>query len=170
MTSFPKSAHAFTSSLACGVLQQLSPSLFFLRRSFATETSNTIDEYRKAVALAAPVLAAIPLIISSDTNPDSTNQIGARIKGKRGKHANFTVPHEPFQKYGVAIPSTTQAAEQLAAGILVEQKWILEVESSSLILSYIYLIAQLLEVFSFCHPSTRLPIDLQRCVYPTSNG
>jgi hypothetical protein len=109
------------------MLQRFWSYLFFLRRLFPAETAHRLDDCRKSVELAPPVLQAISTLTIPDANEDILAQVGGNQKRKRGKRAAVAVNTEPFRKFGVDVPSTSLATEQLATSILQDQKRILEV-------------------------------------------
>ncbi|KIM84759.1 hypothetical protein PILCRDRAFT_818367 [Piloderma croceum F 1598] len=126
---FPTTADAFASSLAHKLLQRFWSYLFFIRRSFPTDTSNSLENCRKSVEWAPSVLQAISTMLYSNTHLDSLVQNGARHRGAPRRRATVTVNPEPFQKLGIDAPNTTEAAEHSAVSVLQDQKRILEVIS-----------------------------------------
>jgi hypothetical protein len=128
---FPTTADAFASSLANKLLQRFWSYLFFIRRSFPTDTSNDLENCRISVEWAPFVLQAISAMLCSNTNThlDTLVQNVARHRGARRRRATVTVNAEPFQKLGIDTPNTTEAAEHSAVSILQDQKRILEVIS-----------------------------------------
>jgi len=123
---FPTTADAFASSLAHKLLQRFWSYLFFIRRSFPADTSNSLENSRKSVEWAPFVLQAISAMLPSNTHSDSSVQNG-RHRGARRRRATVTVNAAPFQKLGMDTPNTIEAAEYCAVSVLQDQKRILEV-------------------------------------------
>jgi hypothetical protein len=126
---FPTTADAFAPSLAHKLLQRFWSYLFFIRRSFPVDTSNILENCQKSVERAPFVLQAIAVMLYSNTHLDSSLQNGARHRGARRRRTTVTVDAEPFQKFGIDAPNTTEAAEHSAVNVLQDQKRILEVIS-----------------------------------------
>jgi hypothetical protein len=107
------------------MLQRFWSYLFFLRRSFPAEIMRSLDDCRMPVEWAPRVLQVLTTFVVLNEDPPNNNG----HKKKRGKRATLKVNTEPFAKLGVDVPSTTEAAQQLATIILQDQKRILKVTS-----------------------------------------
>lgn len=132
--TFPSKPRDFASSLASHILLHLSQQFWALAYPRVG-----LDECHRAVDLALPVLRAIPLM--SFPNDEAVEEVPEDLdfgfvvkrKSQRQKKAarrNNRIPFvdpKPFDNLGVEVPTSLLGAEELARGILDDQKRILQV-------------------------------------------
>lgn len=145
MQSFPNTPDAFESSLASRLLDRFSVSLLFLPSSAATDAFELLNQHRRAVELAPPVLRTLACtsfaedVIEDDdgaspTSPTSPTKRRSQQKRKQAAKASRApvIDGRPFENYGVSVPATKSAAADLGATVLEEQMTILKVRTLGL--------------------------------------
>ncbi|KAI0762352.1 hypothetical protein C8Q74DRAFT_1336826 [Fomes fomentarius] len=136
LEGFPHMAAAFDSSLASRLLHHFSVILLFLPPQSTNGAFTLLNQHRHAVELAAPLLKSLATVqfaeeaVNEDesispTSPTKRRSQKTRKQSMRASRAPVIDP-QPFDNYGVSVPTSQASAMELSATVLEEQKAILK--------------------------------------------